>query len=124
MGPISWSDVLALTGPLPKLPPEFSNRDNAYETWILKARMPRSGCSTFWMSLVCSPLYTERPIGVKRSSGGALGLTPGNAQGDVLPGTIVDLNEQAALKSPEEVNPFDAKSAIVAGLGVYPVWSG
>ena len=42
---------------------------------------------------------------------------PGNAQVYFLPDTVRDWNKQTALKSAEEVKPFSAKSAIVAGLG-------
>ena len=62
-------------------------------------------------------------MGLKKGSGGTLGLMPGNAQVYLLPGTVGDWNEQTALKSAEEVKPFSAKSPMVAGLGVYPVWS-
>src|ERR1700674_1395813 len=74
--PKSWSDAIALTGPVP---PVFSKRDNAYEIWKFSARTWRNGRCTFCVSLVCNPLYTERPMGLKKGSGGALALTPAKA---------------------------------------------
>ena len=51
--PKSWSEAIGLTG---VLPPLLSNRDNAYETCKFSVRMPRIGCCTFCVNLVCSPL--------------------------------------------------------------------
>ena len=77
--PISWSDAMR-DGPSPLLPPVFSNRDKAYETWKFNSRTPRSGFCAFLCEFRLQSRYTPSVRSVLRNGrGGALGLMPGKA---------------------------------------------
>src|SRR5258708_34769481 len=78
----SWSPLAAVTVPaaIPP-PPVLLKRDKAYAIWKFRAVAPRKGSLTFSTNFICSPLYTERPTGDRKPSGGALGLIRPNAQG-------------------------------------------
>ena len=78
----SWSPldaVTVLSGLTP--PPVLLKRDRAYDTWKFTLCAPRKGWLTFSVSFICNPLYTERPTGDRKPSGGARGLMPPKAQG-------------------------------------------